>query len=857
MTIIFHEEGVCQKNYDDLTKDVRHLSCGLRKKGVRQGDTVVLFAPNGYEWIVACLAVIKAGAIAVPVDIQTQEKDLRYILNDSGARHIFTVTEQKELVQAAASADSTLYFLEVDDWRNIFSDKEEPHLKVVPDDTAVLFYTSGTTGHPKGVPLSHANIVFQLQALKNAGLMKENDRVLLPLPMHHVYPLVVGTFVPLSLGLCIVMPQSVTGPAIMRALKEGRVTTVIGVPRLYRALYEGIIARIQEKKGLLKIALNGLLNLSLFIRVRTGIRLGKVLLFPLHKQMGVNISIMACGGSALPADLHARLEALGWPVGIGYGLTETAPILTLNHPKHSRIGSAGKPVAGVELRLEQNEIFARGPNVFHGYHNLPRETEKVLSKDQWFRTGDLGYFDKDGYLFITGRVSTLIVTESGKNIQPEDVEEIYQEHPLIDDIGILLKDNKLVGVIVPDFDLIRKQNRNINTLVKEAVAQQSRKLPSYRRISDFAIAQKPLARTRLGKIRRHLLEERFAQVKGEKGLKGQPDQKPIAIEEMSAQDRALLENTDVRKLWEWLTKRYHDKRLTPDTSMQLDLDIDSLEWVNLTLEIRHKIGIELNEEAIIRIETVRDLLKETGEQLKTGKAAPAVILFENPEGTMNEEQKKWLRPLSMFGKVMSGVFFSLNWILMKLLFRVKVKNIENLPGEGPYVIMPNHVSFLDPMVLGAVLGPKVMRQTYWAGWTGILFVNAVTRFISRIAQVIPIDADRAALSSLAFGAAVLKRDKNLVWFPEGARSHSGDLNEFKAGLGILLNHFKVPVVPVMISGTYEAWPVHKKLPRPHAVTVVVGRPIEVDELEHHATGENPPEKIMQLLYDRVLKMKET
>lgn len=856
-TSTFQKEAIEQRTYVRLREDVEQLASGLKSKGIECGQHVAVMARNGYEWIVTALAVLRAGAVVVPIDIQIDDHILRHILRDSTARLLFTTSDQCERLQRLDIPECPLYLFDAPDeepqsWRRLFCSKGHVALKIAPDDPAVLFYTSGTTGFPKGVPLSHANMAFQLNTLKAADLVCDVDRVLLPLPLHHVYPFVVGMLVPLSMGIPIIFPQSITGPQIVRALKEGAVTVVIGVPRLYRVLYEGIVSRIQSQGKIKTWVFNVFLQMSFLIYRLSGWRVGKILFSPLHKKFGENIRLMASGGSALHPDLHRKLEAIGWQVAIGYGLTETSPLLTLKFPGPAHIGSVGKPIAGVDIDIQpgadnQGEVLARGPGVFASYRHLPRESQEAFTPAGWFKTGDLGYFDNEGYLYLTGRVSTMIVTESGKNIQPDDVEELYLQNPLISEIGVLERDRKLAAVILPNQDMIQQRGLSVKTAVHEAVMTQSQKMPSYQRISDYVITRESLPRTRLGKICRHLLPGCYEQAKEAKTQKA----RPIAFAQMSDEDQGLLENPEALKVWTWLAERYHDQRLTPDSSPQLDLGIDSLEWVNLTLDIRQLLAIELTEEAVGRIKTVRDLLKEVAEQSLSGKGLTAEILLEQPESILSDKQKRWLKPLSPLEILTARGLFYLNGILMKWVFRLNVQGREHLPAEGPFIIAPNHVSYLDPPAVGAALSFDCLKNTYWAGLTDVVFVNVVMRSISRLAKVVPIDPQRAAASSLAFGAAALKAGNNLIWFPEGGRSPTGELLPFKAGLGILLHRFKVPVVPVWIYGSYAAWPVHRKWPRPHAITVVFSKPVDAKTIEGHIQADRPAESIMHFLYEHM------
>ena len=496
----------------------------------------------------------------------------------------------------------------------------------------------------------------------------------------------------------------------------------------------------------------------------------------------------------------------------------------------------------------EGEILARGPNVFSGYRNRPEETGKVFDEDGWFRTGDLGYFDDDGYLYVTGRVSTMIVTPGGKNVQPEAVEGAYLGNPLIREIGVLQKDGRLVAVIVPETDEL-SQGNEMNSAMREAIEEGSRRLPSYQRISDYAVSREPLEYTRLGKLRRHVLDERYDRAR--RGEDGQDEIAvgPVAPGEMTEEDRTLLENPAARSVWELLAERFPDRKLAPETSPQLDLDIDSLGWVNLTLEIGEKTGVELREEAIGRIGTVRDLLLEVASG--SGGTTHRVSPLERPEEVLDDRQLRWLRPLGPAAAGVARSMFVLNRAIMRGLFRLRVEGLENMPDEGQFIIAPNHLSYLDAFVVAAALPQDVLRRTYWAGWTGAAFGNPLTRLVSRLAQVVPVDPGRAGLSSLAFGAAVLRRGENLVWFAEGERSRTGDLLPFKPGVGMLLGLYPVPVVPVFIRGTYEAMPRGRFLRRLEKVTVSIGEPFDPRGLDGAGGARD---QVVEAVRERVLEL---
>ncbi len=791
-----------------LSREIHRLAAGLCQR-FDKGDKIALFGADSPEWLIAALAVIRAGMAVVPLDLQASRDHLDHMVCDSGARLIFTTTDQLERL---AALDTPTALLDVPDrdprsFRQLASAGQPPELK--PDDQAALFYTSGTTGRPKGVPLTHANLIHQINVITTIDLLDPNERVLLPLPLHHVYPFVIGMLLPLTLGLTLILPHTLTGPQIMRALQEGGATVMIGVPRLYDALYTAIEARIRSRGKMALRLFTAMLAISIQMRQRLGSYWGRKWFAPIHRQLAPHLRLLACGGAAIAPDLAWRLEGLGWQMSIGYGLTETAPLLTMNLPPSPRLDSVGKPLPGVAVRIdatggEEGEILARGPNVFKGYHRLPDKTREAFTPDGWFRTGDLGRFDGE-WLLITGRVKELIVTPGGENIQPESVERVFCRHPFIEEFALLERDGRLVGLVLPNPAEIRRAGMDdIPRAIRLAVTKINAELPSYQRITDFAVTRDPLPRTRLGKLRRHELPRHYEDAKSGKAL----TRGPIALEQMAESDRLLLQHPVSRQVWNWLAKRFPDQHLTPDTSLRLDLGIDSLGWLELTVDIQRLAGVELSEEAVASIETVRDLLKA----VQTAPASQRVRSWEHPEAILTTDELARLRPHRGIWRVVYHLTALLDHLLMHGLYRIRVTGLENLP-RGQCILAPNHVSFLDPFTLAAVLPIDFLEKTCWTGWTGIAFTNPVFRLFSRIARVLPIDPEKEVLKSLAFALAALQYGNNLVIFPEGQRSPSGELLPLRPGLGLLTAKYPVPIVPIHIEGTFAAWPVGKKLPK--------------------------------------------
>ncbi|MEZ4599810.1 MAG: AMP-binding protein [Syntrophotaleaceae bacterium] len=827
-----------------------HLSGG----GLDAGQRAVLWGPGSADWIIACLGILRAGGVVVPLDVQLGKEALERILADCDPSFILTSESQQErlrelrrnlpevLLYDRSEGDSSIRSLPLSQ-RALSPDPRKP------ESVAVIFYTSGTTGPPKGVPLSHANLVTQIEQIMATDLLRAGDRLLLPLPQHHVYPFALGTLVPLASGVPIIFPQSLTGPQVLRALKQGEATVIAGVPRLYRALFEAVEGRFARLGPSGRRVFRGLLAAGKWPGLR-GTRGWRMLLTPLHRRIGPKLRLLACGGSPLDPSLTRDLEALGWDIAIGYGLTETSPLLTINTPGSRRPESVGKSLPGVEIRLTDvgkgesgREVQVKGSNIFAGYWNLPEETEKVFTRDGWFRTGDLGRFDDDGYLILMGRASTLIVTESGKNVRPEEVEEDYEKSPAIREIGIFERKGRLAALIVPE------DMEGGEQAVRKALDERGEGMPTHHRLAEFALTRTALPRTRLGKIRRHLLADLYQEVR--EGKQAEREE-PMPLEEMSGEDRTLLQSGAARDAWQLLADRFPNQGLTPDSHLQQDLGIDSLEWLSLTVEINGRTGVELSEDTISRLRTVRDLLQQMAERESEGrKEVIAGDYLENPEEVLTAAQLQWLTPLPQPMLWISDLLFALNRCLMRLYFRLQVEGRENLPDKGPLVLAPNHLSSLDPLIIAAALDRKHLHETYWAGWAGIMFHNAVARSISRLGRAFPVDPQRAVVSSLAFGALVLRRRRTLVWFPEGERSRTGEMQSFRPGLGLLLRHYPVPVLPTLIRGSYKALPRGTWIPRRKPLRLVFGKTCDVNQLMEESEGKTEPERLVRSLQKRV------
>ncbi|MFP4084578.1 MAG: AMP-binding protein [Desulfonatronovibrio sp.] len=835
----FKQDSVQTINREEIFRKTGQLAAGLLEAGLNHGDRVVLIAPNSANWIISALGVMFAGAVVVPLDTQMPGEDLEHVLSDCAPGFIFTTKALKKRIPDIAHT-SKLYFFDAEDgskqsWEKLLAD--EPAQPAAREhDIAAIFYTSGTTGPPKGVPLSHSNLTSNVQALQPDQFLDQNDRVLVPLPFHHVYPFTVGILIEFTLGTPVIVPFSLVGPQIMRALREGKATAMLGVPRLYQAIWDALESRVRGRGRLFAGLFKLLLKTSMTLHQRLRIRLGKFMFSRLHKRLAPELRLVVSGGAALDPDLGRKFQALGWEVATGYGLSETSPILTFNPPAEIKLASAGKILPGTELAIDDSksgqdagEVMARGPNVFKGYWNMPEKSREVLDDEGWFRTGDTGRLSRDGYLYLKGRESSTITLSGGENIDPERVEKALAESRDIREAGVLEHQDRLAAVVVPDSDLLREvAGENLQKKIKNSVNSAAADLPSHHRPGILRISLDPLARTRLGKLRRHKLKELF-QALEEKDSASQVKAEPLSPESMAPEDQQLLSDPRARKTWDYLARQHPDIRLTPDSSLSLDLGIDSLNWINLTLDLRQYAGVELDDSAIARVQNVRDLLRETTEApgIKA-KDSDLAKELKHPEKLLDSKHKELLKPYGPVRRFFAYILLGLARGIISLLLRIEIRG--KLPENTPCIIAPRHLSVLDPLVIVKTMDKDKLNNFYWAGWIGLLFTSPLRRWFSRTARILPVDPGAAPRASLGLATAALKRDHGLIWFPEGQRSPDGKLQKFKPGIGMVLRAHPVPVIPVWIQGTWEAMPPGRLLPRPGKALIIIGNPVNPDRL---------------------------
>jgi long-chain acyl-CoA synthetase len=558
----------------------------------------------------------------------------------------------------------------------------------------------------------------------------------------------------------------------------------------------------------------------------------------LHRRFAPKLRLLASGGAKLNEDIAWKLEGLGWETLQGYGLVETSSMAVFERSGDARPGTAGKPGPDTKLRIAPaegwgqpgtGEVQIAGKLVFKGYKDNPEANKAAFTEDGWFRSGDVGFIDGDGFLHIVGRVKEILVTQGGKKVSPEDVEAVYAQSPFIREFALLEDGEELVGLVAPNLEAVREfGGGRIEDIIRVALAEKSRELPSHERISRFAITREGFPRTQLGKYQRFALPEI---------LKRAERAEPPPPGELTEDDRRLLEAPGARKVFDFLIARFPDRVISPDTSPQLDLGIDSLAWVALGLEMEDKLGVKLSEEVVASAMTVRDLLraaaKDGGEPAPTRDSLKRKRLMEDP---------KWREPRGPLLRAVGMTLYAIFLPLIRIYFRLQVQGADKVPTKGPLLIAASHASDVDPFVIAGGLTLRHMRHMAWSADVEQVFFRPTARLIARPLRMFPVD-DRTPAASLAVASEVLRDGHILVWFPESWRSPDGRLQNFQPGIGKLVAETGAPVVPCWIAGGIRSMPRTGHFPRPVKIEVRFGAPIE--------GLRGKPEEIARVLHDAV------
>ena len=847
--------------YAELHRWAESVGRWIQDNGFEAGSRLAIFADNHPRWVAAYLGIIASGCAAVPLDTALHADQVTKLLKDSGTSAVFVDAKHVPVAREAANALNIGLIL-MDPERMTNHSIQESWLANMPaifdagpgkfkpapakdDDLASLLYTSGTTADPKGVMLTHANFLGEVEAVFNWVDLGPTDALLGVLPLFHVLAQMANLLLPLVKGSRVVYLETLNTTELMRALKERNITAFAVVPQFYYLIHERIFQEIEKRGTLTRKIFGAMVALNRALR-KIGINGGgKIFFRKIHDTLGPKMRYLATGGSRFDPAIAQSFHDLGIDVLQALGLTETTAAIFVNSPDNNVIGSCGKAMKGVEGKIVDpqpqeegppvGEVAVRGAVVMKGYWNRPDATAAVM-RDGWFLTGDLGYFDAHGNLFLTGRKKEVIVLSNGKNVYPEEIEAHYLKSPFIKEIAVMGLEgkpgeggDKLHAVIVPNFDVLRQRKVvNAKEVIRFDIEGLSPQIASTKRIGSYEIWQDDLPRTTTRKIKRFEVEKR---VRANQARKVSDDGELPAEKPLTEEESAWLEQPEVQRGLKIVreTARTVPATMRPTLNLELDLGLDSMTRVELLSRLEDELGGNVEESQLSEIYTVRDLLDAVLQSAASGAGTPGsrpafagwkAILAEDPD----DPEILALTHPNRWNDAFWFMVSRLAQIIAKDRFKLKVSGLEKLPASGAFILSSNHQSYLDPLILASLLPPDIFRRTFAVG-TSDIFGKGFMRKLARSIKVVVLDPDANLIPAMRAGAYGLRNGMALILYPEGERSIDGLPRIFKKGAAILSIHLQVPIVPVAIEGFYEAWPRNKPFHGFVPLKMVIGDPI--------------------------------
>jgi len=825
--VIDQTEQVEEYRYADVLGRADEFASVLYSKGIQRGDHVGILMENVPQWVFALLGAMRIGAVTVPLATALPENSIQLIADHAGCKAIFAdETNWEKASQVAASQGAILLSASsvgvydaarsAERKRNSAQPKDaerkrdsaQPIELPAPTATALLIYTSGTTGNPKGVELTFDNLNHEIRGAIESLQLTPDHRILSVLPFSHVLPLIANGLGQLCIGATVVFLSSISPQRIIDAFHRHRITFFICVPQFFYMLHKRVFSQVASQPWLTRILFRSMKGISR--RVNSPV-LRRKLFAKVHKTIGPDLRLLASGGSHFDRTVAQDLNDLGYTVLQAYGLTETSAAATITPPEDNRLGTVGKPIRGVTVRIENpgdsgiGEVLIRGPIIMKGYYRAPEKTAEAI-REGWFRTGDLGFIDRDGNLSITGRSKDVIVLANGENVYPEELETHYSKSPFIKEICILgLSEDGAGGVlhaiVVPDMEEFRRRGQTaITEMIRFDIENLSKQVPSYYRIHSLAVRDEPLPRTVTRKLKRFEIQQ---------GEADRMKSKAAATEQVVAprQDDPRFQSRVGAVIAELVRESKSDAGpLHPSMNIELDLGFDSLARVELLGLAEGRLGTHIDEHQASRVFTLGELIDAfeataSVSEKVTGRSWKEIVQLatasEMPEHYALRK-RPLLDPLSFLA--MRGFK-----VLAQVLFRLRYFGLEKLPRTMPFLLCPNHESFLDGPLLAAILPRQVLYNIFILGYSDY-WQSALSRRIAEMCKIVAIDPNANLVRAMQAGAAGLKLGRPLLIFPEGTRSIDGHVAEFKKGAAILAVELGVPIVPIGIRGSFEAWP---------------------------------------------------
>ncbi len=830
--------------YGDLRECVLRSAAFLVGKGVKETDRVALLAENSPEWGMTYFGIVRTGAAVIPLEKDATTDDVVRLLGLGKAKAILVSREldeaHPELRDRLEGSVSVWTFEEV--FALTAESTEQKRIAKLPADVspqavASIIYTSGTTGNPKGVMLTHRNFASLIAKLLSVYDITEEDGMLSVLPLHHSFEFSTGFLLPLSRGASITYLAEVNGDSVNRELKKGQVTCIVGVPALWDLLKRRILGRFADKSPRLEELMTALIDANYLLRDETPLNFGSLLFLPVHSAFGGRIRYLISGGSALSESTLKTFRGLGFNLNEGYGLTEASPVLTVTRPDGRVLsGSVGQPLPGVEIKIADpdrrgvGEVIAKGPSIMAGYFGNETATKESL-KDGWLHTGDLGRLDEDGNLYIVGRAKELIVDRNGKNVYPDELEELYTDDAVMQEMAIIgLPDGtgeQVAAVVVPK-EGATASDPDVAKSIEEHFHQVSSKLALYKRVKTVEVRDEALPRTATRKVKRRELVSWLT-----------------AKRKLDSRETPAGES-DKEWILDMVSRVAEKPRDVVHLDMSLDeIGFDSLMYSELSGAIETHTGQSLSTDVLMSLSGIRELADSLNR-------TPSRERKQQERSKKEPTEKVDLPPIvQMLGrKGLSGVQ---RWFYRNAL-DAEIRGEANIPNHTHYIVVANHSSHLDMGLVKTALGQSGENLIALAA-ADYFFDNRVKRTVfENFTNLVPMERKGSLRKSLEWAFHLLEQGYNVLVFPEGTRSRTGVMQPFQRGIGHLVLRAKVGILPMHLS-TYDALPPGTWYPQSRQVSASIGPFLDYETLLRVSEGlsRSDAERAVAVLAQRIVE----
>lgn len=811
-------------SYRDVRRAASAVAEFLRQRGVQKGDRVLIASESRPEWGISYFGILLAGGTAVPIDIDLSVVEIANISVAAKAKGVIASEKQKERLE-------TLVELPIWSYDDVFEHAHDLPDELLtaasrsPEDIASIIFTSGTTGRPKGVMLTDRNFTALTARVSALFHLNASDSLLSVLPLHHTFEFSTGLLMPISAGASVTYLEERTPELLSRAFRETPPTSMVGVPAVWEALHRKIDGQLSDLVKPAELTVRMLMRGNRWLRDHSPWNVGRWVFRPMHDALGGRLRMMVSGGAPLNPRIFDDFRGYGFSLYEGYGLTEASPVITVGWPRErTPAGSVGWPLPGLDVRIKDadeqgiGQVIARGPTIMAGYLEDPEATQEVV-KDGWLHTGDQGRLDDKGRLFIVGRQKDVIIDTGGKNVYPDEIEDLYRESAFVKELSVVGipaeqgTGERVAALVVPNYeadDAKDLSKEELRERLREHFREVGSKQPLARRIKVLHFWENELPRTATKKVKRSLVRDELMRLEAQlKKSRGGADE---VVDDAAATVSRLVAAISQRNPGEIGLADHLVDHLGFDSLMQMEL---------LTAIEEEFPKARVSQEEMLAIDTVgaivrlvaRDRSSESRKKTEVGDAEEAPIPVPAVVRTL--------------GKSMLGLAQRL---AHEQLLDIEVEGQGNIPANTNFIVAANHASHLDMGLVKHALG-DLAGELMSVAAKDYFFDDRIRRlYFENFTNLLPMDRHGSLKKSLRLAGEALRQGSSLLIFPEGTRSRDGVMTDFKPAVGYLCLHEKIDILPIALLGTHDALPVGAALPKGRKLGARIGAPIRAEDM---------------------------